>query len=61
MKISKTNKTTKEKVFYKIRKFFGLTLFEDAIADITEEDRKNFKPQKTNDVDWVTPSAFTGI
>jgi hypothetical protein len=46
---------------YKIRKFLGLTLFEDAIADITEEDKKNFKKQNKTNNDWVTPTSFTGI
>jgi len=50
-----------ETFFYRIRKILGLTLFEDAVADITEEDIKNFKKSKNTDTDWVTPASFTGV
>jgi hypothetical protein len=50
---------------YKVRKFMGLTLFEDAIKDITPEDieecNKSKKDRKTESVDWVTPTVFTGM
>jgi len=48
-------------ILYKIRKFMGLTLFEDAIKDITEEDKKNFKKENSSNSDWVTPVSFVGM
>ena len=49
---------------YKVRKFMGLTLFEDAIKDITKEDIEKFnasKQDKSTDNGWVASSSFTGI
>jgi len=48
---------------YKIRKFLGLTLFEDACNEVTDEDIKNFKkdPDIKKSNDWVTPTSFTGM
>lgn len=52
-------------IMYKIRKFLGLTLFEDAIKDIKKEEKEEFKKRnkdkKDDHVDWVTSSSFTGM
>jgi len=50
-----------QKLFYKIRKFLGLTLMEDIVNSTTEEEIKNFKkPSEDKEHDWVTPSSFVG-
>ena len=57
-------KTDTSTLGYKIRKFLGLTLFEDACNEVTEEDIKNFKKDSKNSKksnDWVTPASFTGM
>lgn len=56
-----TYNTAYEKFMYKIRKLMGLTLFEDACNEVTDEDIKNFKKDTNTSNDWVTPASFTGM